>query len=366
MPHSALRVCGVGVNPTRTGVLDIFQAMGAALHIENAREVGGEPVGDVVVHASRLRGTRIDGELVVRAIDEFPIIAVAAACAEGMTVIRGAQELRVKESDRLQMLAGALHALGVGVTELPDGLVIKGRAGSAQPFRAARVSSGGDHRIAMALSVAGLRAAGPLALDQASCVDISFPGFYRVLQELGGVDIRASGKAMKKDLIIALDGPAGAGKSSASRLLAERLGYRYVDTGALYRAVGLLVWEQGLDPEDATALASVCETLDVRFEPGSGGQRLFVGQRDVTEQIRRPEVSQMASRVSAQPLVRARLLTVQRELGRGGGVVVEGRDIGTVVFPEADLKVYLDASAEERSRRRHQELRHTAARLLWR
>lgn len=191
VPHSALRVCGVGVNPTRTGVLDIFRAMGAALHIENAREVGGEPVGDVVVHASRLRGTRIDGELIVRAIDEFPIIAVAAACAEGTTVIRGAQELRVKESDRLQMLAGALHALGVGVTELPDGLVIEGRAGSAQPFRAARVSSGGDHRIAMALSVAGLRAAGPLALDQASCVDISFPGFYRVLQELSGVDIRA-------------------------------------------------------------------------------------------------------------------------------------------------------------------------------
>ena len=137
---------------------------------------------------------------------------------------------------------------------------------------------------------------------------------------------------MKKDLIIALDGPAGAGKSSASRLLAERLGYRYVDTGALYRAVGLLVWEQGLDPEDATALGPVCEALDVRFEPGSGGQRLFVGQRDVTERIRRPEVSQMASRVSAQPLVRARLLTVQRELGCGGGVVVEGRDIGTVVF----------------------------------
>lgn len=164
---------------------------------------------------------------------------------------------------------------------------------------------------------------------------------------------------MKKDLIIALDGPAGAGKSSASRLLAERLGYRYVDTGALYRAVGLLVWEQGLDPEDATALGPVCEALDVRFEPGPSGQRLFVGQRDVTEQIRRPEVSQMASRVSAQPLVRARLLTVQRELGRGGGVVVEGRDIGTVIFPDADLKVYLDASTEERSRRRYQELRHT-------
>ena len=166
-----------------------------------------------------------------------------------------------------------------------------------------------------------------------------------------------SNKRMKKGLIIALDGPAGAGKSSTSRLLAERLGYRYVDTGALYRAVGLLAWERQLDPDDVEGLALVCEALDVRFEPGPSGQRLFLGQRDVTEQIRRPEVSQMASKVSAQPLVRERLLAVQRELGRGGGVVVEGRDIGTVVFPEADLKVYLDASAEERSRRRYQELR---------
>lgn len=165
-----------------------------------------------------------------------------------------------------------------------------------------------------------------------------------------------SNKRMKTGLIIALDGPAGAGKSSVSRLLAERLGYRYVDTGALYRTVGLLAWERQLDPDDVKGLALVCEVLEVRFELGPSGQRLFVGRRDVTEQIRRPEVSQMASRVSAQPLVRERLLAVQRELGRGGGVVVEGRDIGTVVFPEADLKVYLDASAEERSRRRYREL----------
>ena len=191
VPHSELQVSGVGLNPTRTGVLDIFRAMGGTLRIDNERRVGGEPVGDVVVHASRLRGTRIDGALVVRAIDEFPIIAVAAACAEGTTVIRGAQELRVKESDRLRTIAIALQAFGVGVTELPDGLVIEGRTGQDQPFRAAAVSSGGDHRIAMALSVAGLRAGGPLVLERASCVDISFPGFYRVLQELSGVDIRA-------------------------------------------------------------------------------------------------------------------------------------------------------------------------------
>ena len=161
---------------------------------------------------------------------------------------------------------------------------------------------------------------------------------------------------MKTGLIIAIDGPAGAGKSSTSRLLAERLGYRYVDTGALYRAVGLLAWEQGIQPDDSPSLMAVCASLALRFEPASAGQRLFIGGRDVTHEIRRPEVSQMASKVSAQPVVREHLLALQRDLGKDGSAVLEGRDIGTVVFPDADMKVYLDASSEERSRRRYAEL----------
>lgn len=161
---------------------------------------------------------------------------------------------------------------------------------------------------------------------------------------------------MKRRLIIAVDGPAGAGKSSSSRLLAERLGYRYIDTGALYRAVGLLAWEQGVSPEDADGLAALCNSLRLRFVPGAEGIRLLSGERDVTSDIRKPEVSQMASKVSAHPLVRQRLLALQRDLGKEGGVVMEGRDIGTVVFPDADVKFYLDASAEERGRRRYAEL----------
>lgn len=161
---------------------------------------------------------------------------------------------------------------------------------------------------------------------------------------------------MTTGLIIAIDGPAGAGKSSTSRLLAERLGYRYVDTGALYRAVGLLAWEQGIQPSDSLGLAALCVSLALRFEPHPAGQRLFIGGRDVTTEIRRPEVGQMASKVSARPVVREHLLTLQRDLGKDGSAVLEGRDIGTVVFPDADLKVYLDASAEERSLRRYAEL----------
>lgn len=162
---------------------------------------------------------------------------------------------------------------------------------------------------------------------------------------------------MRNGLIIAVDGPAGSGKSSSSRLLAERLGYRHIDTGALYRAVGLAAWEQGINPADQTGLATLCDSLRLHVVPGLQGMRLLMGERDVTVDIRRPEISQMASQVSAQPLVRQYLLVLQRDLGKDGGVVVEGRDIGTVIFPDADVKFYLDASPEERGRRRHAELR---------
>ncbi|MGE0823977.1 MAG: (d)CMP kinase [Candidatus Binatia bacterium] len=161
---------------------------------------------------------------------------------------------------------------------------------------------------------------------------------------------------MKTGLVIAIDGPSGAGKSSSSRLLAERLAYRYVDTGALYRVIGLLALEQHVSPDDPQRVAALCDNLALRFVANGTRVQLFVGERDITVAIRQPEVSQMASKVSAHPAVRQRLLSLQRELGRGGSVVMEGRDIGTVVFPDAGIKFYLDASAEERGRRRYVEL----------
>lgn len=185
VPNSVVCIREVCLNPTRTGVLDVFRAMGGSLKIVNEREVCGEPVGDVVVETSALQGIEIDGELVVRAIDEFPIVAVVAACAQGTTTIRGAQELRVKESDRIQTIARALQALGVTLTELPDGLVIEGMGGHGL-FHSGRVHTAGDHRIAMALSVAGLVAAEPIVLDDATCVAISFPDFYGLVEDLTG------------------------------------------------------------------------------------------------------------------------------------------------------------------------------------
>ncbi len=157
--------------------------------------------------------------------------------------------------------------------------------------------------------------------------------------------------------VIAIDGPSGAGKSTIARLLAERLGYTYIDTGAMYRAVGWKARQDGVDPGDEAALARLCERIDITIRHDASGQRVYVNGADVSGEIRTPDMGMMASAVSRSPAVRARLLVLQRKLGERGGVVMDGRDIGTVVFPDADRKFYLDASAEERGRRRYRELK---------
>jgi len=183
IPGSELHVRGVGLNPTRTGVLDVLQAMGGTITAQNLREVCGEPVGDLLVRPSTLHGIEIDGELVVRSIDEIPLLAVVAAFAHGTTTIRGAQELRVKESDRLHALAVTLQTLGGRITELPDGLIIEG----GHELHGGHVDSFGDHRIAMALSIAGLAGTGEIVLKGGESVAISFPSFYGLVRNLTGL-----------------------------------------------------------------------------------------------------------------------------------------------------------------------------------
>ncbi len=158
-------------------------------------------------------------------------------------------------------------------------------------------------------------------------------------------------------MVIAIDGPSGAGKSTAARLLAERLGYVYIDTGAMYRAIGWKAKREGIDAADERRLGDLCARTEVTIKKNNKDPRFFVDDIDVSGDIRTPEMGMMASAVSKSPAVRARLLTLQRDLGFEGGVVMDGRDIGTVVFPDADLKFYLDANAEERGRRRYLELK---------
>lgn len=170
----------VGINPTRTGVIDILKLMGADISIERVRIVGGEPVADIRVRSSQLKGIEIPEELVPLAIDEFPVLFIAAACAEGRTVLRGAEELRVKECDRIEVMADGLRTLGVQVETLPDGIIIDG-----SPMGGGEVWAHGDHRIAMSFSVASLRASQPIRIHGSQHVATSFPNFLQLCARLG-------------------------------------------------------------------------------------------------------------------------------------------------------------------------------------
>jgi cytidylate kinase len=164
-------------------------------------------------------------------------------------------------------------------------------------------------------------------------------------------------------LIIAIDGPSGAGKSTLAKRLARELGFIYLDTGAMYRALALKVLRRGIDLADDDALNALVDATDIDLREKTGKLEVLLDGKDVASEIRTPEVSQMASKVSALKKVRGRMLELQRALGRRGSVVAEGRDIGTVIFPRAEVKIFLDASVRERARRRHEELRAAGRRV---
>ncbi|TMA13681.1 MAG: (d)CMP kinase [Deltaproteobacteria bacterium] len=160
-----------------------------------------------------------------------------------------------------------------------------------------------------------------------------------------------------KKLIVAIDGPAGAGKSTVAKRLAHELGYTYMDTGAMYRAFAWKVMQDEIDLEDETSLRKILSETKIDLKKDNGQLRVFLDEVDITDRIRTPVLSQMASKVSTLRAVRERMVELQRAMGREGGVVVEGRDIGTIVFPKAEVKIYLDASSQERARRRFEELK---------
>lgn len=179
-PNAHIKIKEVGINPTRTGVIDVLLRMGANLSIENQRWSGGEPVADISVQSSELCGTQIDGELIPRLIDEIPVIAVAACAAKGTTLIKNAAELRVKETDRISHTVSELCKLGAKMEELHDGIAIHGQA----KFHGAECSSYNDHRLAMALGVAGLIAEGKTVLHDAEAVKISYPTFWQDMESI--------------------------------------------------------------------------------------------------------------------------------------------------------------------------------------
>jgi 3-phosphoshikimate 1-carboxyvinyltransferase len=177
VPQSEILIRNTGINPTRSGLIDVLNLMGAYIRLENERLVSGEPVADLHVKHSQLKGIDIGGDLILRAIDEFPILCVAAAKATGTTRITGAKELRVKESDRIASMAAELRKMDVKIEELEDGLIIEGR----EDLKPAAAVSYGDHRIAMSMLIAGLTASGETTVDDTDCVNTSFPGFMEMI-----------------------------------------------------------------------------------------------------------------------------------------------------------------------------------------
>jgi len=183
-PEEGLLIRNVGLNPTRTGLLDILRSMGGRIDILNARQSGAEPVADLRIRASSLQGVRVGRDLVSLAIDELPVLFIAAACARGETWVSGAEELRVKESDRIAAMSAGLTTLGVNHSPLPDGMRIEGRSEGAA-FGEGEIDSFGDHRIAMSFAIASLRAAGAITIRDVANVATSFPGFVELAQSVG-------------------------------------------------------------------------------------------------------------------------------------------------------------------------------------
>jgi 3-phosphoshikimate 1-carboxyvinyltransferase len=346
VPDSTVEVAGVYSGPARLGYVSVLQRMGAAITL-----IPGDP-GTATIRATSgpLRATEVRAAE-IPSLDEVPALAVAAASAEGTTVFLDVGELRVKEVDRLVAVADMVEAFGARATIEGDTLAITGVAG---PLRGARFDSGGDHRMAMAAAVAALAARrGERSLITGfGAIETSYPTFAEDLERL------AAGPPAPRQLLVAIDGPAGAGKSTVSMAVAERLGVDRLDTGAMYRAIAALALETGTPPEDTEAVAALAAASRIGV-----GERVTIDGLDVTGLIRSPEVGRAVSIVAANPEVRRHLVERQRAwVAAHGGGVVEGRDIGSVVFPGAELKVYLTASAEERARRRNDEAPEGVAR----
>lgn len=345
VPDSELTIPNVCLNPLRTGLFETLTRMGAQITISNQREQSGEPVGDLQVRYSTLSGVEVPASMAPSMIDEYPILAIAAAFATGTTIMRGLSELRVKESDRLAAMVTGLLACGVKAEAQGDDLVVVGMGANVPG--GGRITTHYDHRIAMAFLVMGLASRKPVTIDDGAAIATSFPGFVSLMNDIGAhiLPERRSFRRLQAEhpLVIAIDGPAASGKGTLARRLAQHYGLPYLDTGSLYRAVGLRLLYADADPNDKAAAIEAAESLDIQ---------------DLSNpRLRQERVGQAASIISAMPEVRAILLDYQRNFAAAPhGAVLDGRDIGTVVCPNADLKIFMTASIDARANRRHREL----------
>ncbi len=339
----------------------IATVAGGQKHIE-ILGVGADSIqGDIrFVEAARMMGAHIEstpnslrisrGSWPLKAIDldcnHIPdaamTLAAMALYADGTTTLRNIASWRVKETDRIAAMACELQKLGATVEEGADYLKIT----PPDQWKAAAIHTYDDHRIAMCFSLAAFNPALlPVRILDPKCVAKTFPDYFEAL--FGVAEAETAHIP-----VICVDGPTASGKGTLASLAAHRLGYHYLDSGALYRLSAHAAALAGISLDDGAGVANVARTLPVRFQ----GDRIFLGAEDVSDAIRTEAAGMAASRVSAHPEVRAALLELQHSFRRLPGLVADGRDMGTVIFPSAPLKVFLTASALHRAERRHKQL----------
>ena len=309
--------------------LNVLRKMGAVVFWRNQR-------WGVRRGANGLKAITVDA-------NDFPdaamTLATLAAFADGTTTIKNIASWRVKETDRLSAMATELKKLGVGVKTTADSIAIT--PPEHFNFKPASIATYNDHRMAMSFSL--FSAAIPLRIENPECVGKTFPNYFAALHNL--VDFVP---------VIAIDGPSASGKGTIAQKVAQQLGFHYLDSGALYRLVAFAAFEKNLalTVENQQVLSDLAKNLPIVFQ----NNHIFLNQQNVTDLIRTEKIGNMASIVAAMPLVRESLLFLQRTFCQKPGLVADGRDMGTVVFPDAPLKIYLDASAEIRAKRRLNQL----------
>lgn len=312
--------------------------------VEAAKLMGADVSGD----ANRLHIRR--GTWPLKAIDldcnHIPdaamTLAVMALYADGISTLRNIASWRVKETDRIAAMAAECRKLGATVEEGADFI----RITPPQRWQAACVHTYDDHRVAMCFSLAAFNPAHlPVRIEDPKCVAKTFPDYFEALFSL-------SSAAMDAIPVICIDGPTASGKGTLANEVAQRLGYHLLDSGALYRATALAAQDAGIPLDDEPALAQLAAQLPLAFQ----GHQVFLAGRDITDPLRLESTGGMASKVSQHPAVRRALHTLQLSFRRLPGLVADGRDMGTVIFPDAPLKVYLTASAQQRAQRRHKQL----------
>jgi len=328
-----IRVEGVGSRSIQ-GDVQFAEALAAM----GARMAMGDNWIEARAPATRLKGFDLDLNHIP---DAAMTLAVAALFAEGPSRLRNIASWRVKETDRIAAMAKELRKLGATVEEGADFLAVTPPARSRLAARA-EIDTYDDHRMAMCFSLAALGGV-PVLINDPKCVAKTFPDYFKRF---------ASVTWNSAVPVIAIDGPSASGKGTVAQHVAARLGFRYLDSGALYRLVALAAVRAGVAMNDEESLGALASDLSVEFR----AHRIWLADEDVTEAIRAEEVSAAASRVAAIPSVRQGLMQLQRSFRSAPGLVADGRDMGSVVFPDAALKVFLTASLEERARRRYKQL----------